>query len=299
MSDPNALLSTLSQSSAAMVAIIGGFLVSKLVAISSEREALKRQLKVAKQNVVRAKADYEPAYQYRLANSKSAFYDFTIDKLVEAEADEVDHEKLVSENVPRGSSLDEMMPYAKELDGRVKNAFRKIIEKLENGDQRDIDLEELKKRGLKIPEADEDIYEQVLYHISTKLSPKTDSFGMTVPTLSVGPITPAWRQEVEARRLDESISEEGRLKGQLASHEHEVERVKVDLNKLGKPVGVVQAVVILSFLSLSGIVIPVVVMASEPIMLSMFTKILLVGLFSIGLASVLGYIVWYLKKIAA
>lgn len=34
MQDPNALLTTLSQSSAVMVAIIGGFLVSRLVALS-------------------------------------------------------------------------------------------------------------------------------------------------------------------------------------------------------------------------------------------------------------------------
>lgn len=41
--DPNWLLSTEAQSAAALVAIIGGFLVSRLVSLSSEREGLRRR----------------------------------------------------------------------------------------------------------------------------------------------------------------------------------------------------------------------------------------------------------------
>ena len=43
MSDPNWLLSTLAQSTAAVVAIVGGFLVSRLVQLSSEKEGLRRR----------------------------------------------------------------------------------------------------------------------------------------------------------------------------------------------------------------------------------------------------------------
>lgn len=42
--DPGWLLSSLAQSTAAVVAIVGGFLVSRLVQLSSEREGLRRQL---------------------------------------------------------------------------------------------------------------------------------------------------------------------------------------------------------------------------------------------------------------
>jgi hypothetical protein len=44
MIDEGSLLATLAQSSAAVVAIVGGFLVSRLVQLSSEREGLRRQL---------------------------------------------------------------------------------------------------------------------------------------------------------------------------------------------------------------------------------------------------------------
>jgi hypothetical protein len=42
MSNPAAFPSTLAESAAAIVAIVGGFLVSRLVALSSEREGLRR-----------------------------------------------------------------------------------------------------------------------------------------------------------------------------------------------------------------------------------------------------------------
>ncbi len=42
--DPNSLPSTEAQSAAALVAIIGGFLVSRLVALSMERQGLERRL---------------------------------------------------------------------------------------------------------------------------------------------------------------------------------------------------------------------------------------------------------------
>jgi len=108
MSDPNALLSTLSQSSAAMVAIIGGFLVSKLVAISSEREALKRQLKTARQHLKHIQPAYDDAYRYRLGNSKDTFSGLIQEELVDAGLNEVDYEALATENIPRGSSVEEM-----------------------------------------------------------------------------------------------------------------------------------------------------------------------------------------------
>ena len=121
MSDPNPLLSTLSQSSAAMVAIIGGFLVSRLVALSSEREGIKRQLRSVRDHLALAQADYKPVHAYRLENSKDAFVGFVLDDLVvkaeaEAEAEEVGYEGLAADNVPRGSSFDEMLPYAMTLN---------------------------------------------------------------------------------------------------------------------------------------------------------------------------------------
>ncbi len=306
MSDPSSLLSTLSQSSAAMVAIIGGFLVSKLVAISSEREALKRQLKSARQRLKHVQPAYDEAYRYRLENSKDTFAGRILDDLVEAGLNEVNYETISAENIPRGSSLSEMLPYAITLHERVKKAYDKISPLLK-GEYSDssLDIDDLKKRGLKVAEADESMYEDVFYKLKSQLpeQPTTNFMGILtkVPSYNmgaIGAIRPAWSHDIDARRLDESIREEQDLKEQLVATESEISRLTYDLAKLGKPDGVLSAVFILSSLSLLGIVFPVIVMAFNPTKLSGGLAIALIGSFVVGLVSVLGYIVWYLKKIS-
>lgn len=305
MSDPNSLLSTLSQSSAAMVAIIGGFLVSKLVAISSEREALKRQLKTARQRLKHIQPAYDEAYRYRLENSKDTFSGWIQDELVGAGLNEVNYETLAAENIPRGSSVEEMLPFGIALHERVKKAYETISPLLKDAySDSSLDLDDLKKRGLKVTEEDESIYEDVFYKLKSKLpeQPTTNFMGILTkaPYLNmgaVGAIRPAWSHDIDARRLDESIREEQDLKEQLVATESEISRLTYDLAKLGKPDGVMPAVFILSSLSLLGIVFPVIVMAFSPTKLTAGLAAVLIGSFVVGLVSVLGYIVWYLKKI--
>lgn len=307
MFDPNPLLSTLSQSSAAMVAIIGGFLVSKLVAISSEREGLKRQLKSARQQLRRVQAGYDDAYIYRLQNSKDTFSDWITDDLVNAGLNEVNYTTLTSGNIPRGSSVEEMLPYAIELHERVKKAYKRISPMLvDTYSDSDLDFDNLKHRGLKTAEADESIYEDVFYKLKSQLPERPIVNFMGIPVkmpgltsaVSLGAVRPVWSHEIDARRLDESIREEQSLKEQLVAIESEISRLTYDLAKLGKPDGVLPAVLILSLLSLFGIVFPVVVMAFHPAKLPVLLVVALISTFIVGLISVLGYIVWYLKKIS-
>jgi hypothetical protein len=292
MNDPNALLSTLSQSSAVMVAIIGGFLVSKLVTLSSEREGIRRQLTAARERLAHLHADYGPIHDDRLATSESYFYDVALDKLIEDSDAEL--AAIIEENVPRGSSVDEITPYAMELKARVEAAFGAIAKTMKGDDTREVDLDDLRGRGISIPEDDEDIFENVMYHVRSKLPIGS---GSSIAQWPMPPVTPGWSHEIEARRFDESIRAELELVGQMTATEGEVSRLESELAKLGQPVGVVPAIWILSLLSLLGIVVPVVVMAMDPVDLSVWARSALIGLFVAGLGAVLGYIVWYLKHL--
>jgi VIT1/CCC1 family predicted Fe2+/Mn2+ transporter len=128
------------------------------------------------------------------------------------------------------------------------------------------------------------------------LVPKMSNYAAGV---SLGSVRPAWSREVDARRLDESIREEQNLKEKLATVEAEINRLTYDLDKQSKPVGILPAVWILSLLSLLGIVLPVVVMAFSPTKITVVVAVILIGAFILGLGAVLGYIVWYLKKISS
>ena len=66
------MLFTLAQSAAVFVAIVGGFLVSRLVAISSDRDGLKRRYDHARDQLKHVAAAYQDAHDHRLRNSQKA-----------------------------------------------------------------------------------------------------------------------------------------------------------------------------------------------------------------------------------
>lgn len=102
---------------------------------------------------------------------------------------------------------------------------------------------------------------------------------------------------IDVRRLDESIQAELQLQGQLQILQTDERRLQAELETIGRPTGVVSAVVILAVYSCLGILAPVIVMALEPQRLSVLSKTLLVGAFIVGLVAVLAYIVWYARTL--
>lgn len=100
MIDEGSLLATLAQSSAAVVAIVGGFLVSRLVQLSSEREGLRRQLDRAHDELKHVAASYEAAHGYRLANSRQDFYGWVIDDLIKADPATIDRDAVLRDKIP-------------------------------------------------------------------------------------------------------------------------------------------------------------------------------------------------------
>jgi hypothetical protein len=68
--DPNRLLSSLAQSAAALVAIIGGFLVSRLVSLSIDRARLIGQRKAAYGQLAIHETFFAEAHQERLTVSE-------------------------------------------------------------------------------------------------------------------------------------------------------------------------------------------------------------------------------------
>ena len=114
MNDPSALLGTLAQSSAAIVAIVGGFLVSRLVALSSEREGVRRQLLATRDRLEHVTGDFQAAHSYRLSNSVDRFAEWVLEDLAKAD-DQTDYEAILYDNIPRGSSHEEMRPALDDL----------------------------------------------------------------------------------------------------------------------------------------------------------------------------------------
>ncbi len=299
-----ALLATLAQSSAAIVAIVGGFLVSRLVQLSSERDGLRRRLQDTRGELAHVEHLYTQAHTYRLSNSESDFFDWVIEDLVR-EQDDLDLSELLLDHLPRGSSLDEMRPYVESLLNRVRSAKSAIRNLVEPHDTSRLGRDDLKERGLVVPSSEEEIYEYVVDWLRELLpSPNvgfpglgTGSVGissMSFPTIS-SPVHAA----TDARRLDDSIREEQQLDSRRSILSAEAKRLDREITSLGRPAGVSSGIVILSVYSFLGILAPVVSMALLPETLEPWQTWLLVGMFFSGLTSVLAYVAWYARTVGA
>jgi hypothetical protein len=297
MKDPTPLLSTLTQAAAVFVAIVGGFLVSRLVAISSERDGLKRRHKEARDQLKHVRAAYQVAHEYRLSNSQRDFAGWVLEGVVGVPPESVDRDALLNK-IPRGSSRDEMAPYLEDLITRVKEVTADVDTHLAAGDTNRLTLDDLEERGLVVRDEERNLYREVVDSIATKLPSPTPPAGYgLMPDLRIPHIVNPTYAAANMRRLDESISREQELEARMHILETEVERLRSEIALTGRPVGVTPAIVILAVYSLLGIVAPVVVLTLRPTTLAGWKEWALVALFVVGLFAVLGYILWYARTL--
>ncbi len=299
MDDPNSLLATLAQSSAAVVAIVGGFLVSRLVQLSSEREGLRRQLVTTRDKLRHVEPLCERAHEHRLTNSHETFQGWVIEDLVKADFATLDRQALVNANIPPGSSGEEMLDYLDALIQRVDKARKEPRKFVEVSNNNGLTLEGLRNRGLIYDESESEIYKAVAEALADSLPTQRTAIGSrSVSAIHFPRTTSQAVQSTEMRRLDESISEEQELASRRAILRADESRLEHELGRIGHPVGVTSATVVLGICSLLGIVVPVIVMALAPESLLPWSVWALVGLFIIGLLSVLGYILWYARVLS-
>lgn len=298
MIDEGSLLATLAQSSAAVVAIVGGFLVSRLVQLSSEREGLRRQLGRAQDELEHVAVAYDEAHEYRLANSQENFREWIVDDLIKADPATLDRDALLADNIPRGSSVEELASYLDDLTEEVAQAKTAVMKYVRRDDVDTLHLDDLRERGLQVPEAQEDLYGMILDWVAEQL-PRSKTYGLSVipPRLGLGSIVNPVTRSAELRRLDESIRDEQDLRSRNSMLEGEIRRLKREIDLIGRPAGVTSAIVILAIYSVLGIVAPVVVMGLGLATLAAWLEWLLVALFVLGLSAVLAYIFWYAKTL--
>lgn len=298
MRESASLLATLAQSSAAIVAIVGGFLVSRLVQLSSEREGLRRQLQHVADELTQVAHAYDAAHAYRLINSRRAFFGWVIEDLVKADLSSLDRDDLLGDNIPRGSSEQEMRPYLESIILDVETARERVARYIEPEDHSGLGLEDLRQRGLLVSDPEVDLYEHVVDALADRLPQRRDYLGHSGLLLRTPMLPDPVGRSTESRRLDESIRDEGDLRSRKEGLEIVRDRLDEELDRIGRPVGVVSAIVILSVYSLLGIVSPVVVMALGMESLAVWVIWLLVVLFVVGLFAVLGYIYWYTRTLS-
>jgi hypothetical protein len=292
--DPNWLLSTAAQSAAALVAIVGGFLVSRLVTLSSERHGLEhRKAELEDLRELRA-VTWRDVHGERLAYSTTKFEDrWTEDAAVDRGQLDVD---ALLNWIPRGSSEKEMRPVAERLLERIDRAYERVEAHFAGVEIPPTTVDELRNRGLDVPIDDEAIYKVVASVVrSRRPKPMTafPSIDYTLPSI-VG--NEAWRR-MDMERQDARIAQEADLRAELLSLEGQIEIVDIALARVSQPAGLWPGIAVLCYFAAVGIVLPLAYMASRPVEDSLLFRRLIWAGFVSGLVALLVYIVWIARQL--
>lgn len=292
--DPNWLLSTTVQASAALVGIVGGLLISRLVALSGERSGLQRQLGVAEVEEGRERAVLEECRSARLDDAAWRLRRDAVSAIANS-IDDVDVDATIEQHGPRGTSAGELRPYVVELVDHVRQVYGTLATQLALDDL-PYSIEEVVEQGVRFDPVDEDIVGAVLVALRAR-RPRSVPFNEVLP-LRLSAMLDSTLYARQQAVIDGLLAQETD-----ARHAHEAACARVELAAAalelkGQPARLKEALVVLIAFALLGIVYPSLILAVGPTSLRWFWRLSVVGLFLLGLACLLGYLVQSVKGLS-
>lgn len=290
--DPNWLLSSTAQSAAAMVAIIGGFLVSRLVTLSAERNTILQRLEDLRSRRTIKTIEYEEVHDARFAVSKRWFVEEHLRNLVDDHG-QADPESLL-DTITVGSSRDEMRPVAEHLVATIHSAFDVIESTYVGNSIPPTTASELRQDGLSIAAEDYEIFERVARSLNEQRTPRRSwEANLSASMISATRVTPA----IVYQRQDARVARETDLRSELRFINTEIDLTSERLAGFTKPKGIAGAVMALTYLALAGIVFPIVLMAVRPVPDNVVSRVVVVFAFASGLAVLLCYFLVHARSL--
>ena len=286
MTDPNWLLATMAQSAAALVAIVGGFLVSRVISLSSEKQGLERRVRELQERTGDTRELLDEARHRRQPVSWSYFVDSAADDCARKRGTG-DPVELARKHWVHGVlESDEMQEMARVSNGMTREAFKK----LSSLEPVPLSLDYVRDQGIEIPKGEERIYQAVIKVIRPPdTAPFSDAFMPPPPSPDVA------RRDSDS--YEKLIAEERQVVADLAVLEREAAFVATEAARVSRPVGLGAGVGVLAYLTLVGVVAPVVALASRPVPASLASRVALVGVFLSGLVVLFGYLIVAVRQL--
>lgn len=290
--DPNWLPATTAQSAAAMVAIIGGFLVSRLVSLAGQRQSLAQRVNELHDETEMVSAEFSEVARERRAESFDIFRSWVADRLTEERG-------LLSaglaaellEEVPRGSNTDELRPYLEELAAKVR-LLAHVVER--STDPEKLSVQALQQEGLDVDDEDAHLLRLVREAEEERRNGGSLMFASALGS-GLGP-NPTY-QALDMQRQDARITREGELRSRLALLAAQTTIAQRELSAIRSPREVWVGLAALTYLALVGVVFPLYLATRRPVPDSPGMRTTIVVLFCTGLAALLGYVVWSLMRL--
>ena len=309
MTDPNWLLATMAQSAAAMVAVIGGLLVSRVITLSAERRGLDRRVREIRERTDDKKSLLEEVRQNRQNTSWDWFLDLAVKESAKGRGN-VSDEKLAEDHWVRGvQDFDEMLNMSTELNRKMRVACRRI-EQLSTGPSnpspslaqhleplaqqvepllttlgvtsRRARLRSRIEQQLEIPPGEEPIYQAALNEIVPKEPSIIPEFAVSRGLVG---------GEAKTNDYQKLVDEERELSLEVSTLEREEQFFAGELAKVARPPGLGWGIATLAYITTVGVIVPVVALAFRPVPSGLASRRAMVLLFISGLVVLFIYLV--------
>jgi len=318
LADVNWLLSALAQSSAALIAIVGGLLVSRYVALHAEQqgaqrrvEDLQRREKEATNALADARIDLDMYYIDDALDDTAVFQEIferqlepTVDGVLDAIDDDganlnrellsVELLSMTADMKSAVSAMYELVPLSTEQDDwttfrrahSLEVGHRNLWEWVYNK------ICDERKRGAKRAAME-----------ARKNSPYANLFGLSEPpdyTSLLGLSSPEIiaanrmiRDRREMARVDALEARIGAFEAELLALSQERRLAQETYQATRQPEGFVLALQVLTFLAIVGMGVPVVIMGFAPLTISGYARAAVVVLFFLGVSLLLRFLFVY------
>lgn len=283
MADPNWLMSTIAQTTAAIVAIVGGFIVSRLISMSIEKESLLSRLK-----------DINTEYEFKnnllvdlnkriLDKDCSDFINDSINDIIENVGD-ISLENLLRKHNCNLSETD-LKPYYDNAVKDVREAFD-FYTKISDGDYDDSDFDEIiEKENLIIEGKKKEIFRMVFDFIEEAMGNKTYS---NLPN-----ITPLSEQQI----YSQTIQKKEYLYIECDWLKKQKSLIEYKLALFSRPLSMFWGVAVFIYFIIVGIIYPVSFLPVDSEQFNYCQRNLVINLFYSGLLGVSLYLVISILKL--
>lgn len=266
--DPNWFLSTTVQSTAALVAITSGFLISRLISTLSEKSGhIHRlaELEKRKQITLNEIEHQKRKIQFQV---NAWFFDQNVDEIIESSGTiDVDH--LVSNFYATGVDRISTKEYAELLLRIAKRAAEELSTVFDSRNPPPTSVHELKEVGFQINGFEEEcIYEKMAEKMAERIDRISTaekalrSLFVQAPTLELPYLIPI----EDTRRQNEQIAKKSDLISSLAFIEAEIELINSRLPSLTDPKHFIWGFFVLAYFAGIGIFYPLFYMTKNPVL---------------------------------
>ena len=293
--DPNWLYNTIAQSSATIVAIIGGFITASVLSLSADKRSLINQKKDKEARLETLRNEKTTMSQELDAGKSKTFIMSVFDKIIGSQ-NIPSFEELVNEN-PESQNLNPQIlkkdyeiftsKLLKAKDFIVNNS-NKIS--LKSGEFEDwiqtnrLDISNYDYKILKsLYDKVQDQKQQSLSSLERVLLPPT-LLRMRLPYI------PSIVEQQERERLRQIIKADT---SEITSLENDIKTLDFRISKFSYPPNLGWGIVVLGFLAIFGILLPVLIIFGETFF--SWAKLLTLITFCVGIIGVFAYIVFQIR----